>query len=710
MMSVLEYSEDVGLDIKEILDLCKKLNIKASNEDDMLDEDAIILLDNEIANGSESEEAPVEEEQEEYNEFVEEEVIEDKAEELAQSNKWNNVKKEGKDDKKKAPSQKQDTFLKDKKKLYKHREKLQTNTEVSNVIVYKNGMTVNDLATSLGVNASELLKKLFNLGVMANINSSLEYDVCEMLVVDYNKELKKEEALDISNFENYEIIDDPKDLETRPPVITIMGHVDHGKTSLLDYIRKSDVAAGEAGGITQAIGAYQITYKDKKLTFIDTPGHEAFTAMRARGAKGADIVIIIVAADDGVMPQTKEAIDHAKAAGVPILVAINKMDKKDANPERCLTELNEAGLVPEEWGGDVIVTNISAHTGMGVDELLDNILLVAEMQELKANPHRYASGTVLESELDKQTGTKLTILIDNGTLRLGDPIVVGTSYGKVRTMKNDKGENVAEALPSTPVEITGLDSLPNAGDKFMAFETEKEARHVQEERKERAHLRDTNKSGMSLDELFGAIKDGAKEVNVVLKTDFTGSLQAVRSSLEKIKVDDIKVNIIRGGVGTITESDVVLAQASNAIIIGFNVRPSNKTIEMAKDVNVDIRLYNIIYKVVEDMEAAMKGMLAPIYEEKITGTLEIRQLFKFSKVGNIAGCHVTDGNIKNKENCRIIRDGIVLYTGKIASIQKGKDQAHEVSKGMDCGLTFENYQDIKEGDIVEAFEEVEIKR
>ena len=676
----------------------------------MLDEDAIILLDNEIANGSESEEAPVEEEQEEYNEFVEEEVIEDKAEELAQSNKWNNVKKEGKDDKKKAPSQKQDTFLKDKKKLYKHREKLQTNTEVSNVIVYKNGMTVNDLATSLGVNASELLKKLFNLGVMANINSSLEYDVCEMLVVDYNKELKKEEALDISNFENYEIIDDPKDLETRPPVITIMGHVDHGKTSLLDYIRKSDVAAGEAGGITQAIGAYQITYKDKKLTFIDTPGHEAFTAMRARGAKGADIVIIIVAADDGVMPQTKEAIDHAKAAGVPILVAINKMDKKDANPERCLTELNEAGLVPEEWGGDVIVTNISAHTGMGVDELLDNILLVAEMQELKANPHRYASGTVLESELDKQTGTKLTILIDNGTLRLGDPIVVGTSYGKVRTMKNDKGENVAEALPSTPVEITGLDSLPNAGDKFMAFETEKEARHVQEERKERAHLRDTNKSGMSLDELFGAIKDGAKEVNVVLKTDFTGSLQAVRSSLEKIKVDDIKVNIIRGGVGTITESDVVLAQASNAIIIGFNVRPSNKTIEMAKDVNVDIRLYNIIYKVVEDMEAAMKGMLAPIYEEKITGTLEIRQLFKFSKVGNIAGCHVTDGNIKNKENCRIIRDGIVLYTGKIASIQKGKDQAHEVSKGMDCGLTFENYQDIKEGDIVEAFEEVEIKR
>ncbi len=710
MMSLKEYSEDVGLEVKEILDLCKKLNIKASNEDDMLDEDAIILLDNEIANGSESEEAPVEEEQEEYNEFVEEEVIEDKAEELAQSNKWNNVKKEGRDDKKKAPSQKQDTFLKDKKKLYKHREKLQTNTEVSNVIVYKNGMTVNDLATSLGVNASELLKKLFNLGVMANINSSLEYDVCEMLVVDYNKELKKEEALDISNFENYEIIDDPKDLETRPPVITIMGHVDHGKTSLLDYIRKTDVAAGEAGGITQAIGAYQITYKDKKLTFIDTPGHEAFTAMRARGAKGADIVIIIVAADDGVMPQTKEAIDHAKAAGVPILVAINKMDKKDANPERCLTELNEAGLVPEEWGGDVIVTKISAHTGMGVDELLDNILLVAEMQELKANPHRYASGTVLESELDKQTGTKLTILIDNGTLRLGDPIVVGTSYGKVRTMKNDKGENVAEALPSTPVEITGLDSLPNAGDKFMAFETEKEARHVQEERKERAHERDTNKSGMSLDELFGAIKDGAKEVNVVLKTDFTGSLQAVRSSLEKIKVDDIKVNIIRGGVGTITESDVVLAQASNAIIIGFNVRPSNKTIEMAKDVNVDIRLYNIIYKVVEDMEAAMKGMLAPIYEEKITGTLEIRQLFKFSKVGNIAGCHVTDGNIKNKENCRIIRDGIVLYTGKIASIQKGKDQAHEVSKGMDCGLTFENYQDIKEGDIVEAFEEVEIKR
>jgi translation initiation factor IF-2 len=432
--------------------------------------------------------------------------------------------------------------------------------------------------------------------------------------------------------------------------------------------------------------------------------------MRARGASITDIIINIVAADDGVMPQTKEVIDHAKAAKVPILVAINKIDKPGANPERVMTELTEYGLTPEEWGGDVVVNKISAKSGEGVDSLLENILLVAEMQEYKANPNRYATVAVVEARKDSKVGSIATLLIQNGTLRLGDPVVVGTSCGKIRSLKNDKGLDIASATPSTPVEITGIQEVPSAGDKFMSFETEKQAKSIAERRKARLRAKDTNRSGMTLDDLFGKIKEGVKEINVVLKTDVNGSLEAIKQSLEKINVDGAKVTVIRGGVGTITESDVVLAHASNAIIIGFNVRPSSSVIDSAKEYSVEIKLYDIIYKMIEDIENAMKGMLDPVYEEVIIGEVEVRKIFKFSKVGNIAGCHVTDGNIKNKENCRIIRDGIVLYTGKIASIQKGKDQAHEVSKGMDCGLTFENYQDIKEGDIVEAFEEVEIKR
>lgn len=489
-----------------------------------------------------------------------------------------------------------------------------------------------------------------------------------------------------------------------------MGHVDHGKTSLLDAIRDSNVVSGEAGGITQAIGAYQVEINGKKITFIDTPGHEAFTEMRARGASVTDVVIIIVAADDGVMPQTKEAIDHAKAAGVPIIVAINKMDKPDANPDRVLTELVEYEITPEEWGGDTIVSRISAKTGMGIPELLENILLVSEMAELKANPHRYATGAVIESRLDKQIGSVATLLIQSGTLRLGDPIVVGTSFGKIRTLKNDKGQDIVEALPSTPVEITGLNEPPQAGDKFMAFETEKQARSIAEERRLRSRDADSNRSGMTLDDLFGKIKEGIREINVILKADVNGSSEAVKKSLEKIEVEDVRVKVIRSGVGTITESDVTLAKASNAIIIGFNVRPNAKTVETAKENGIEIRLYDIIYKVVEDMEAAMKGMLEPIFEEKVNGTLEIRQIFKFSKVGNIAGCHVLDGAIKSNSNARLVRDGVVVYTGKIASIQREKDQVKEVTKGMDCGVTLENYQDIKENDIIEAYELIEIKR
>ena len=432
--------------------------------------------------------------------------------------------------------------------------------------------------------------------------------------------------------------------------------------------------------------------------------------MRARGASITDIVIIIVAADDGVMPQTKEAIDHAKAAGVPILVAINKIDKPDVDVDRVLTGLVEAGLTPEEWGGDVLVPKISAVTGEGVDALLDNILLVAEMQELKANPKRYATGAVIEAQMDKQVGSIASILVQNGTLRLGDPIVVGTSFGKVRTMKNDQGQEITEALPSTPVEITGLSLLPAAGDKFMAFETEKQAKQIAEERALRAREKDTNRTGMSLEDLFGQIHEGLKEINVVLKTDVNGSLEAVRNSLEKIDVEGARINVIRGGVGAITESDVVLAQASNAIIIGFNVRGTAKVNEIAKEYGVEIRLYDIIYKVVEDMESAMKGMLDPEYEEKILGTVEIRQLFKFSKVGMIAGCHVTSGIVKSSAKARVVRDGIVIYNGSIKTLQHEKDQVKEVKNNMDCGLTLTDFQDYKENDVVEVYELVEIKR
>ena len=706
MMSVLEYAMDVSKSTEEIFKLCDKLEIQVENEDSMLSEDDIILLDNEI---QDSEDYIVSEEEEE--ERKEDELIEtvDRIVEEAAIDIDKTITKKQKV-KKKTVSKKNDEFLKQKKEIYKHREKLQSNTENTSVVVYKDGMTVRDLSEIMKINPAELIKKLISLGVMANLNFALDFDVCEILVADYNKVLKREEQTDINDFENFEMLDDEKDLLPRPPVVTIMGHVDHGKTSLLDAIRKTNVVESEAGGITQAIGAYQVKCDDDLITFIDTPGHEAFTEMRARGASVTDIVIVIVAADDGVMPQTKEAIDHAKAAGVPIIVAVNKMDKPDANPDKVLTELSEYGLTPEQWGGDVIVNKISAKTHEGIKELLESVLLVASMQELKANPNRYASGAVLEARMDKHKGCIASILIQNGTLRLGDPIVAGTCYGKIRTLKNDKGMDVAYALPSTPVEITGLNDLPTAGDKFMAFQSEKEARSISEERKERAREKDTNRSGLTLEDLFSKIKEGIKEINVVLKADVKGSEEAVKNSLNKIDVEGVKINIIRSGVGGITESDVVLANASNAIIIGFNVRPSNKTTEFAKEYGVDIRLHDIIYKVVEEMEDAMKGMLDPEYEEKITGHAEIRKLFKFSKVGNIAGCHVTDGEINNNSKARVIRDGVVIYTGSIKSVQREKDQVKTVKKDMDCGLTLENFQDLKENDVIETFELVEIKR
>ena len=468
---------------------------------------------------------------------------------------------------------------------------------------------------------------------------------------------------------------------------------------------------GEAGGITQHIGAYQIVYNNRPITFIDTPGHAAFTEMRARGASVTDIVIIIVAADDGVMPQTKEAIDHAKAASVPIVVAVNKIDKPNANPERVMTEMSQNGITPDTWGGDTLFVNISAKTGEGIPELLDNLLLIADMQELKANPNRYASGTVIESRMDKSLGVVSTVLIQNGTLRLGDAVVVGNYEGKVRTLKNDRGENLVEATPSMPVSITGISESPAAGDKFMAFENEKKAKAISEQRIAAARKKSLNtQTSVSLDDLFGRIEAGAKEINVILKADVKGSEEAVKNSLLKLDVEGIKINVIRSSIGTVTESDIVLAAASNALIIGFNIRPNNKTMEYAKEKGVDIRLYNIIYKVVEEMEAAMKGKLDPEYEEKVLGSAEVRKLFKFSKVGTIAGSYITDGIVKRDAKARIIRDGVVIYDGNINSIAREKDQVKEVKQGLECGITIENFNDIKEGDIIEAYEIVEVKR
>ena len=709
MMSLLEYANDVNKSLDEIKKLCLKLDIKYEDENSLLSDDDITLLDNEIQSDEENYQDESEMDDYQYDDELDEKVekiISDEKIDIASHRHKEKLKSKAD-----RIENSKNSFKSMRKEMYKHKEKLKSNEEKdNNVVVYKSNMTVTDLANELNVNSLDLIKKLMKLGIMANVNYSLSYDIAELLVIDYEKTLKNEENVDISNFEKFDLVENEEDLVERPPVVTIMGHVDHGKTSLLDAIRQTDVVSGEAGGITQAIGAYQVELNGKKITFIDTPGHEAFTEMRARGASVTDIVIIIVAANDGVMPQTKEAIDHAKAAKVPIIVAVNKIDLPDANVDRVLTELVEYGLTPEEWGGDILVNRISAKTGEGIDSLLENILLVSEMNELKANPSRYAVGTVIEARLDKQVGAVASLLVQNGTLRLGDPIVVGTSYGKVRTLKNDKGIDIVEALPSMPVEITGLNETPSAGDKFMAFETEKQAKSIAEQRKNRVREEATNRNGMTLDDLFGAIQAGAKEIAVVLKTDVNGSLEAIKQSLAKIDVEGVKVNVIRGGVGTITESDIVLASASNAIIVGFNVRPSAKTMDFAKDNNVDIKLYDIIYKMIEDIENSMKGMLEPVYEEVITGHAEIRQIFKFSKIGNIAGSHVTDGVIKNGSNARVIRDGVVLYTGKIKSVQREKDQVKEVKKDMDCGITLENYQDIKENDIIETYDLNEIKR
>ena len=704
MMSVKEYAIDTNHSIAEILKKCNELGINVKNGDDELSEDDIIILDNTINLISTDSET----------DYEEEDAIDEAVEDLVESNNldknFGTTNKKQKLKKKSQLQSSQDEYMSKRKEMYKHKEKLMSNAEEDNVVLYKENMSVADLATILEVNGTDLIKKIMGLGLMLSLNNPIDYETASVLALDYNKTLKKEETQDVSNFEEFVANDREEDLTLRPPVVTIMGHVDHGKTTLLDTIRKSKIVESEYGGITQAIGAYQVEHDGHKITFIDTPGHAAFTEMRARGASITDIVIIIVAADDGVMPQTEEAIDHALAANVPIVVAVNKIDKPDAKPDRIRTEMAEHNITPEEWGGTIPFVDISAKSGQGIDLLLETLLAIAEMQELKANPNRYALGTVIESKMDKNVGGVASLLIQNGTLRIGDPIVVGTTYGKVRTMKDDLGNSIVEAGPSTPVEITGLSANPSAGDKFMAFETESQAKDVADKRSIQARENKFQKQTLSLDNLFASIDSNTKEINVVLKTDVRGSEEAVRNALEKIDVDGVKVKVIRSGIGTITESDVVLAQASNAIILGFCVSPSNSTKEIAKEYGVDIRLYTIIYKLVEEMEAAMKGMLEPEFEEKILGNVEIRKIFKFSKVGNIAGSYVVDGVVKNGANARLIRDGIVITDTKISSLQREKDQVKEVKKGYECGLTLDNYSDIKVGDTIEIYEVVEVKK
>ena len=705
MMSVKEYADDTRASVAEVLKKCQELGINVKSADDDLSEDDIVMLDNATNLISADDEASYEDLDEldtEVEDIIESNNLERKYKDESTKPKKIKVSKEA--------NNKQLEYMKSRKEMYKNKEKLKSNSEDENVVLYHDNMTVKDLADELDVSPAALITKLMANGVMVNMTMAVPYDAAEIVVLEYGKTLKKDTTQDISNFEEYEIVDKEEDLVKRPCVVTIMGHVDHGKTTLLDTIRNSKIVDTEFGGITQAIGAYQVEYNGEPITFIDTPGHAAFTEMRARGASVTDIVIIIVAADDGVMPQTKEAVDHALAANVPIIVAVNKIDKPDAKPEKILEEMAAIGITPEEWSGKYPFVRISAATGEGIDNLLETIVATAEMMELKANPNRYAIGSVIESKLDKKVGGVASLLIQNGTLRLGDPIVVGTVYGKVRTMKNDLGQSIVSAGPSTPVEITGIQSNPNAGDKFMSFESESQAKAVAEKRELAEREKKFKSKALTLDSLFEDIDGGLKEINVVLKTDVRGSEEAVRNALEKIDVEGVKVKVIRSDIGNITESDVVLASASSAIIIGFNVSPTALTKDLAKSKNVEIRLYTIIYKVVEEMEAAMKGMLDPEYEESILGSAEVRKVFTFSKVGKIAGSYVTDGLIKSSANIRVIRDGIVLHDGKINALQRGKDAAKEVKKGFECGITLENYSDFKEGDILEAYEMVEVKR
>lgn len=679
---IYEYAKEVGKQSKDLITVLKDANIEVSNHMSMLTEEGLAKLDS------------IFKKQEQTNQNEQSSNNEGK------KNKKKKIKKE----KNKKAQKQQPAII----------EAPSEETISEDTILVKDGMTVGELSEVLSVGSTELIKKLFmELKIMANINQSLTLEQIELIAMDYGKEIQEEVEINKEDLDLYfEVEDAEKDLKERAPIVTIMGHVDHGKTTLLDTIRNSRVTAGEAGGITQHIGAYQVRAKDKKITFLDTPGHAAFTTMRARGAKITDVTILVVAADDGVMPQTIEAINHAKAADVPIIVAVNKMDKPQANPDRVMNELVEYGLISEEWGGDTIFVPISALKGEGIDELLENILLVTEMQELKANPNRLALGTVIEAKLDKGRGAVATLLVQNGSLNVGDPLVVGNTFGRVRAMINDRSKNIQTAKPSTPVEITGLQDVPNAGDRFVVFGDEKTARQIGEKRQQQ-YIETTRQasSAVSLDTLFEQMKQGEmKDLNIIIKADVQGSVEALAMSLAKIDVEGVNVRIIHTGVGAINESDITLAVASNAVVIGFNVRPDNNAKQMAQTEQVDIRLHSIIYKVIEEIEAAMTGLLDPEFVEKVIGLAEVRQVYKVSKIGTIAGAYVTEGKVSRDGKVRVIRDSVVIYEGEIDTLRRFKDDVKEVQSGYECGMTVENFNDIKEGDVFEVYIMEEVKK
>lgn len=679
---IYEYAKEVGKQSKDLITILKDANIEVSNHMSMLTEEGLAKLDSVFKKQEKAEQN----DQSSNNE--------------GKKNKKKKIKKE-----KNRKTQKQQPAI---------IEAPSEETISEDTILVKDGMTVGELSEVLNIGSTELIKKLFmELKIMANINQSLTLEQIELIAMDYGKEIQEEVEINKEDLDLYfEVEDAEKDLKERAPIVTIMGHVDHGKTTLLDTIRNSRVTAGEAGGITQHIGAYQVRAKDKKITFLDTPGHAAFTTMRARGAKITDVTILVVAADDGVMPQTIEAINHAKAAEVPIIVAVNKMDKPQANPDRVMNELVEYGLISEEWGGDTIFVPISALKGEGIDELLENILLVTEMQELKANPNRLALGTVIEAKLDKGRGAVATLLVQNGSLNVGDPLVVGNTFGRVRAMINDRSKNIQTAKPSTPVEITGLQDVPNAGDRFVVFGDEKTARQIGEKRQQQ-YIETTRQanSAVSLDTLFEQMKQGEmKDLNIIIKADVQGSVEALAMSLAKIDVEGVNVRIIHTGVGAINESDITLAVASNAVVIGFNVRPDNNAKQMAQTEQVDIRLHSIIYKVIEEIEAAMTGLLDPEFVEKVIGLAEVRQVYKVSKIGTIAGAYVTEGKVSRDGKVRVIRDSVVIYEGEIDTLRRFKDDVKEVQSGYECGMTVENFNDIKEGDVFEVYIMEEVKK
>ena len=715
---IYEYAKELNLKSKEIIDELKSMNVEVSNHMQALEEEQIKALDKKFKSSQEKD-TNKQNTQNNHQKSNNKQNSNDKEKQQSKNNSKSTKKKEqnnkGKQQNKNNKTNKNQKNNKNKKnnKNNKPQNEVAETKEMPSKITYQEGITVGELAEKLNVESAGIIKKLFLLGIMANINQSLDEETLELIADDYGVEIEKEVVVDEEDLSIYfDDETDDSDAIERPAVVTIMGHVDHGKTTLLDSIRNTKVTEGEAGGITQHIGAYQIENSGKKITFLDTPGHAAFTTMRARGAQVTDITILVVAADDGVMPQTIEAINHAKEAEVPTIVAVNKIDKPTANPDRVMQELTEYGLIPEDWGGDTIFVPLSALSGDGIDDLLEMIGLVAEVQELKANPNKQAVGTVIEAELDKSRGPAASLLVQNGTLNVGDAIVVGNTYGRIRAMVNDLGKRIKSAGPSTPVEITGINDVPLAGDRFVVFGDEKQARRIGEARHEASVIQQRQESkNVSLDNLFEQMKQGEmKDLNVIIKGDVQGSVEALAASLMKIDVEGVNVRIIHTAVGAINESDVTLANASNGIIIGFNVRPDAGAKRAAEAENVDMRLHRVIYNVIEEIESAMKGLLDPEFEEQVIGQAEVRQTFKVSKVGTIAGSYVTEGKITRNAGVRVIRDGIVLFEGELDTLKRFKDDAKEVAQGYECGITIEKYNDLKEGDIIEAFEMVEIQR